>query len=107
MHFPCDRNLGIHVPSHWDRLFVDAAVLVILNHTHNRHLISAVGGSNAVAERILIGQKAFREQLINDACMRRGSSVGIGKVAAGKYGHSQCMKEIWTYYVAAHPGGSV
>ena len=86
-----------------DRFFVDAAVLVVLDHTHDRHLILPIVGSDGVTSRILVGQKAFREQLVDDANVRRTGGVGVGKVTPCDDANSECVNKIRPGDIAANP----
>ena len=81
VHRPDHRNLRVHVPGHGNRLFVDAAVLVVLHHAHDGHLVSPVVGADGVAQRILIGQKSLRKLFVDDA--------DVGEVAVSESAKSR------------------
>ena len=82
-------------------VFIDAAVFVVFHHADDRHLILSIVGSNAVTQRVLIGKEALGKLLIDDADVGRGRGIGIGKVAAGKYGDSEGTEEVGPGHIAA------
>src|SRR3954449_6706489 len=103
MHLPDDRNLRIHVPRHRYWVFHDAAVLVVLHHPDNPHAeIDDTFRRDDMPERVLIGQEAFRELLIDDPYPRRTRGIGFYEIATREHRNAQRVKEIRSHHVAAH-----
>jgi len=50
-------DLRIHPPRHRDRLFVEAAIFVILHYPDHRYLVFAIVGSDLVSQRILVREQ--------------------------------------------------